>query len=230
MMKKVNLADRLGNIQTKKVGFSVAHLFLGPIHSICLGYIFTAIFELLMYFLLLPIPGMYFILDLISKIPFITGDVYWVIEYALTFFRTFPIAIFGILIVLVVHILISSRIASRKVRRYMKRKQLRPVEERDARILIRHKVTNINIGLAESFDIRGTTKYKSAEENWYENNQTRISQSPTFETRSSLRFTTEQKVSVKIEQLKSIYDLGLITKEEYNRRLKKLKIEEKAMN
>ena len=105
----------------------------------------------------------------------------------------------------------------------MKRKQLRPVEEKDARILIRYHTCDENVGLADSFDIRGTNKYKSAEENLYENNQTRISQRPTFETRSSLRFTSEQKVSVKIEQLKNIYDLGLISKEEYNRRLKKLK-------
>ena len=75
----------------------------------------------------------------------------------------------------------------------------------------------------KEYEVRETNKYKSAEENWYENNQDRITQRPTFETRSSLRFTSEQKVSVKIEQLKNIYDLGLISKEEYNRRLKKLK-------
>lgn len=224
-MKKVQLADRLGNIQTKKVGFSILHFFFGPFHSIFSGYIFTALFELIMYFLLLPIPGMIFILSLIEQIPFITPEVFQWISIVLMFFRSLPVAVFGILIVALVHILISSRIGCRKLRRYMKRKQLRPLEEKDARILIRYRVCDINIGLAESFDIRGTTNYKSAEENWYEKNQTRIANSPTFETRSNLRFTSEQKVSVKIEQLKNIYDLGLISKDEYQRRLKKLKEE-----
>lgn len=224
-MKRVQLADRLGNIQTKKVGFSILHLFFGPLHSIASGYIFTAIFELLIYFLLLPIPGMVFILSLIEQIPFVTPEIFVWIERVLMFFRSLPVAIFGILIVLILHLLISSRIGCRKLRRYMKRKQVRPVEEKDARLLIRYRVCDINIGLADSFDIRGTTNYKSAEENWYENNQTRIANSPSFETRSNLRFTTEQKISVKIEQLKNIYDLGLISKEEYQRRLKKLKEE-----
>ena len=229
-MKKIQLADRLGNIQTKRVGFSWAHFFLGPIHSLIRGRILTAIFELLLYFMLLPIPGMEFIIELLDGLSFTNDSSMAIITNVLMFFRTLPNMIFGIIFVFIIHILICSRISSNILRRYIKRKQLRPVEEKDARILIRHRVTNINIGLAESFDIRGTTKYKSAEENWYENNQTRIAASPTFETRSTLRFTTEHKVSVKIEQLKNIYDLGLITKEEYNRRLKKLKIEEKAMN
>ena len=166
---------------------------------------------------------MEFIVEFIDGLSFIGDGLMGNIAMVLMFFRTLPNMIFGIILVLMSHILICSRISSNKVKRYMKRKQLRPVEEKDSRILIRYHVCNENIGLAESFDIRETNKYKSAEENWYENNQTRISQRPTFETRSSLRFTSEQKVSVKIEQLKNIYDLGLISKEEYNRRLKKLK-------
>lgn len=224
-MRKVQLADRLGNVQAKNVGFSILHFFFGPFYSIGSGYILTAIFELLMYFLLLPIPGMVFILDLIKQIPFITPEAFEWISLILMFFRSLPVAIFGILIVVVIHIFISSRIGCRRLKRYMKRKQLRPLEEKDARILIKHRVCDIDIGLAESFDIRETTKYKSAEENWYEKNQTRIANSPSFETRSNLRFTTEQKVSVKIEQLKNIYNLGLIDKDEYQRRLKKLKEE-----
>ena len=31
-MQKVQLADRLGNVQTKKVGFSWLHFFFGPIY------------------------------------------------------------------------------------------------------------------------------------------------------------------------------------------------------
>ena len=222
-MVKVQLADRLGNIQTKKVGFSWLHFFLGPIHSISIGRIFTALFEIVFWFFLLPIPGMMYLVSFINGLSFLPDRFLNLVSSVMLFFRTLPNAIFGIILVLIVHLLICSKIACGKLRRYIKIKQLRPVEEKDARILIKYRVCDINIGLAESFDIRGTTKYKSAEENWYENNQKRISSGPSFETRSSLRFTTEQKISVKIEQLKNIYDLGLISKEEYNRRLKKLK-------
>ena len=222
-MKKIQLADRLGNIQTKRVGFSWAHFFLGPLHSLISGRVFTALFEIIFYFLLLPIPGMEFIVEFLDGLTFINDEIMGIITMVLMFFRTLPNMIFGIIFVLISHILICSRISPNKIRRFMKRKQLRPVDEKDARILIRYHVCKENVGLAESFDIRETNKYKSAEENWYENNQDRITQRPTFETRSSLRFTSEQKVSVKIEQLKNIYDLGLISKEEYNRRLKKLK-------
>ena len=224
-MVKVQLADRLGNVQTRRVGFSWLHFFLGPIHSIGVGHIITALFEIVFWYMLLPIPGMNFIVGAIGNLSFLPERIINLASYILLFFRSLPNMVFGIILVLIVHLLICSRISSTKLRRYMRRKQLRPVEEKDARILIRYRVCDINIGLAESFDIRGTTKYKSAEENWYENNQNRISSGPSFETRSSLRFTTEQKISVKIEQLKNIYDLGLITKEEYNRRLKKLKEE-----
>ena len=222
-MKKVQLADRLGNIQTRKVGFSWLHFFFGPIHSICTGHIFVALLELLVIYLLLPIPGMEFLVGLIYKIDFIPSNILVIISDILLYFRIFPNYILGAVFVLIIHLFICRRIRSRNLRRYMKRKELRPAEEKDARILIKYRVVNENIGLAESFDIRGTTNYKSAEENWYENNQTRISSRPTFETRNNLVYTTEQKVQVQVEQLKNIYDLGLINKEEYNRRLKKLK-------
>lgn len=226
-MKKVQLADRLGNVQNKKVGFSWLHFFFAPIHAICLGFVFTALLELFLYYMLLPIPGMEFIVELIGKIPFIPAEVFEYISKILLYFRHFPNYILGIIFVLLFHLYTCANIMSRKLKRYMKRKQLRPLEEKDARLLIKYHVCNVDVGLAESFDIRGTSSYKSAEENWYEKNQNRISQRPTFETRNNLRYTSEQKLSVKIEQLKNIYALGLITKEEYNRRLKQLKEENK---
>ena len=222
-MKKVQLADRLGNIQTKKIGFSWLHFLFGPIYSICTGHIFIAIGELVLYFFFLPIPGMEWIFELIKNIPLLNEEALKIISTVLLFFRIFPNYLMGSIFVFIVHLRISWRIRSRNIKRYMKRKELRPAEEKDARILIKYHASDENIGLAESFDIRGTRNYKSAEENWYENNQNRISSRPTFETRNNMAYTTEQKVQVQVEQIKNIYDLGLITKEEYNRRIKKLK-------
>lgn len=222
-MKQVQLADRLGNIQIKKVGFSWLHFFFGPIYSICTGHIFIALGELLAYYLLSPIPGMEYLCSLLTKLTFIPSNVIDIISKVLLYFRGFPQYIVGGVLLLIMHISISRIISSLSLRRYMKRKELRPAEEKDARILIRHKAASIDIGLADSFDIRTTSNFKSAEQNWYENNQNRITSRPTFETRQNLIYTTERKIQVQIEQLKNIYDLGLISKEEYYRRLKKIK-------
>ena len=120
-MKKVQLADRLGNIQTKRVGFSWAHFFLGPIHSLFSVRILTAIFELFLYFMLLPIPGMEFIVELLDGLTFISDEVMVIITTVLLFFRTLPNMVFGIIFVSIIHILICSRISANKLRRYIKR-------------------------------------------------------------------------------------------------------------
>ena len=105
----------------------------------------------------------------------------------------------------------------------MKKKQLLPLEELDARILIKYHVVKENVILAEAFDIRQSNTYKSAEENWYENNQNRIKKSPTFENRSTLRLTPEDRYKARIEQVENSYKLGLITKSDYEKKLKILK-------
>jgi len=125
--------------------------------------------------------------------------------------------------VFIVHIVISCNIRAKGLKRYIKLKELRPVEEKDARVLIKWKVCDDTVGLAESFDIRETTKYKSAEENWYVNNQIRIKSRPSFSTRSNIRYTVEQKAQIQSEQLDNLYKLGLINKEEYNAKKAALK-------
>ena len=223
-MQKVQLADRLGNVQTKKVGFSWLHFFFGPIYCFVNLKILFGILELLLIFFLCPIPGMEFITDLILKLTFIPEVVLSVITNSLLLFRSSPyIMTFGIIVYFIFHLVESFRIKPKILRRTLKRKELRPVEEKDARILIKWKVVKDDIGLAESFDIRGTTKYKSAEENWYENNQIRIKARPSFSTRSNIRYTVEQKAQIQSEQLDNLYKLGLINKEEYNSKKSALK-------
>ena len=109
------------------------------------------------------------------------------------------------------------------VRKLMKRKQLLPLEEIDARKLIKHRVCKVNVLLADSFDIRQSNSYKSAEENWYENNQIRLKRSPSFNNRSTLSLTPEDRYKTRLEQINNSYKLGLISKEEYERKLKFIK-------
>ena len=223
---KVSLADRLGNVKKVRIGFSFGHFFLGPIYCLFRLKFFTAIFEILYIYILCPLPGMTFFTNWISSLTFIPSNITKVINDFLMMFRIDGghfYYVFGIAISVVLHLVISFTIRSKIVKKLMRKKQLLPLEEIDARKLIKYKACKIDVILAEAFDIRQSNSYKSAEENWYENNQTRISSRPTFETRNNLVYTTEQKVQVQVEQLKNIYDLGLINKEEYNRRLKKLK-------
>lgn len=219
-MQKIQLADRLGNVQTKKIGFSWIHFFLGPIYSFLNFKIFLGLFECLIIFYFCPIPGMDFLVEYLKKIPFIPADILNGIGDVLLLFRPFSITnylmYFGFLFVFIIHVFISSKVRAKVLKRHMKHKELRPVDEKDARILIKWGVCDDSIGLAESFDIRETTKYKSAEENWYENNQIRIKSRPSFSTRSNIRYTVEQKAQIQSEQLDNLYKLGLINKEEYH--------------
>lgn len=223
---KVALADRLGNVKKVRVGFSILHFFTGPLYSLFSLKIFTAIFEALYIFYLTPIPGMEFIVSLIKKITFIPTKFLNYIERILMLFRLGRgnyYYVFGIFICFVLHLIISFRIRSKKCRRLMKKKQLLPLDEKDARILIKYHVVDTKVSLAEAFDIRQSNTYKSAEENWYENNQTRIKQNPSFSNRSTLSMTPEERYKTRIEQVENSYRLGLITKTEYDRKIKNIK-------
>ena len=105
----------------------------------------------------------------------------------------------------------------------MKKKQLLPLEEIDARKLIEQHVVSVDIVLAEAFDLRQSNTYKSAEENWYVNNQNRLKKKPSFENRSTLSLTPEDRYRTRIEQVENSYKLGLISKNEYERKIKNIK-------
>ena len=98
-----------------------------------------------------------------------------------------------------------------------------PLDEIDARKLIKYHVADENVNLAETFDIRQSNTYKSAEENWYENNQNRLNRTPSFENRSTLSLTAEERKKTRIEQVENSYRLGLITRSEYEKKMKYIK-------
>lgn len=223
---KVSLADRLGNVKKVRIGFSIFHFFTGPIACIAKCRFFTAIFEILYIFYLTPIPGMNYICDAIRKLTFIPPKYLYYIQRVLMLFRIAKSQyyfVFGILICFMLHIFFSLRINSIRCHRIIKRKQLLPLEEFDARVLIKHHAVSTDILLAESFDLRQSNTYKSAEENWYENNQVRLKKTPKFENRSTLSLTPEDRYKTRIEQVENSYKLGLISKNEYERKIKNIK-------
>ena len=105
----------------------------------------------------------------------------------------------------------------------MKKKQLLPLDEMDARKLINCHAAKTNINLAESFDIRQSNTYKSAEENWYENNQNRIKNGESLTPRNTMSMTREERYRTRIEQVENSFKLGLISKNEYDRKIKNIK-------
>ena len=223
---KVSLADRLGNVKKVRVGFSFFHFFTGPIYCFLHLKIFTGIFELLYIFYLLPIPGMNYITKFISSLSFLPSKIIHYVNRALTLFRISGhdyYFFFGMLTFILLHLFFSFRVRNSSCKRYMKKKQLLPLDELDARILIKYHIAKENVILAEAFDIRQSNTYKSAEENWYENNQYRIKKIPTFENRSTLSLTPEDRYKARIEQVENSYKLGLITKSEYEKKIKILK-------
>ena len=223
---KVSLADRLGNVKKVRVGFSFGHLFLGPVYCIFRLKIFLAIFEVIYLFYLLPIPGMNIVTNFINGLKFIPQNISKIICDVLMIFRMGMnnyYYVFGIAIAVLLHFAISSGIRSNIVRKLMKRKELLPLEEIDARKLVRFKVCKVNVPLADSFDIRQSNSYKSAEENWYENNQTRLRKTPSFSNRSTLSLTPQDRFKTRMEQIKNSYKLGLISKEEHDRKIKQIK-------
>lgn len=219
-MVKVQLCDRLGNVVTKKIGFSWIYFVFGPLYSFFRGYIFSSTLLLLLTYYLLPFPGMDFFASLIMKISFIDVNFLTFITKVMLIFRTHYYFILGAMFVLLFRIVNAFFFRSRRLRRYMKKKEVRPLEEIDARILIKYHACNESISLAENFDLRKSSTYKSAEENWYEDNQTRINTtSPSENNRYSTRTMSHTKIAIKKEQIENLYKLGLISREEYLSRL-----------
>ncbi len=225
-MVKVQLSDRLGNVVTKKIGFSWLYFVFGPIYSFFRGYIFSSTLLLLLTYYLLPFPGMEYFASLIMKISFLDVNFLTFITKVMLVFRTHYYFILGAMFVLLFRIVNAFFFRSRRLRRYMKKKEVRPLDENDARILIKYHACNENISLAENFDLRKSSSYKSAEENWYEDNQTRINVSPSETNRYATRTMSHTKIAIKKEQIENLYKLGLISREEYLSRLNNVENEE----
>lgn len=232
-MSVVQLADRLGNIKKKRLGFSIPYLFLGPIYLLVRFRILSFLLMLICTYYFLPIPYMN---EVVKFFRFI-GIPNQIMDHLATFLMFFRGAVsryFGIAFYAFLHLWIASFIEGRLFRRVIKRKRYLPVSEKDARILVKYNAAKITVPLAESFDIRSMSGYKSAEANWYEANQTRLKKgknnSTTFiNTLAPLpNKLTESELSkveeaqIQLEQLQNVYNLGLLTREQYEIRRKKI--------
>jgi hypothetical protein len=222
-MNKITVADRLGNTKTLKVGFSWKHLFLGPIYSFARGFILTGIFELLYIFYFLPIPGMDFFVSLVSKIPLNEEWIVRITKFLMYFRGSVYHLILGICIVVFLHLLISFKEGPKSIRKYMKRRDLLPVDEKDARILIKYHAFDENVKMAEDFDVRKSNSYRSAEENWYETNHERLRESSQNSRLNTSSLTRQDIYKTRIDQVEKSYKLGLISKSEYERKIRGIK-------
>jgi hypothetical protein len=77
------------------------------------------------------------------------------------------------------------------------------------------------VSLAEDFDVRKTNSYRSAEENWYESNHERLANNKDRVNTTTL--TRQDIYKTRVEQIEKSYQLGLISKGEYERRLRDIK-------
>ena len=187
-MVEIHLSDRLGHVSSKKLGFSWLHFVFGPFYCFYKLHFILGLLEALFVYYMTPIPGMKELLDLINMPDNVA-------KYFLVFKDIKePNWIISLLILIVVHVLVSAYISGYFLKREMKKKQLRPIEEKDARLLIKYHVTNTNVALAESFDLRQSNSFKSAEEQWYESNQMRLKgeRATKFMTRSTILFASDK--------------------------------------
>ena len=199
-MKEVHLSDRLGHVTSKKIGFSWFHFFFGPFYCFARLHFILGVVELLILYYFLPIPG----LDILSNgITSLVGSMVTDLspsfqinlDRVLLLFRRNYYAVISGFFLLIIHLFMSNYVMGFFLRRDLKKKQLRPVQEQDARLLIKYMVCDEKILLAESFDLRQSSSYKSAEESWYENNAKRIKgdRSTKFVTRSTILFAGDKE-------------------------------------
>jgi len=169
-MKKVTLADRAGNQFQKRVGFSFGYLFLGPIYLL-IRLRWEGILLLLVYFYLLPIPGMNFITDLIGKFNW-NPDVISFFQRGLLYFRlsfNHPRVYFSMAFVLLFHILFSFICDNWILGKRIRKKGWAPLTEADARILIGAKSVKPDVLLAKEVSEKEHL-FEQAERVWEDKN------------------------------------------------------------
>ncbi len=231
-MAQVQLADRLGNTKKKRLGFSWPYFFFGPFYSLFRLRIISAIILGLLYYYLLPIPGMEFFVKYFNMIP-LPSEILNYGTKILMGFRKPRYMIFGITFFALIHVYFTIFIEGFMLKRYLRRKELLPLNESDARLLISYRVVKVSINLASSFSIKSLDSYQIAEKNWYQQNQQRLnSQNKRTDTSTSyintisplpnrLSDTEIKKVQLIQEQLENLqnqFNAGLITLDEYEKK------------
>lgn len=220
-MKIVNLGDRQGNVKQKLVGFSFKFLFLGPIYLFAKAHIISGLLLIILYYYLLPIPGIEYINSFICY--FFPQQYHDIITRFVVFFRSEYSKFVGIGLVIAIQFIISIFIEGLLLRKALKTKKLLPVTEEDARILISIHACNTKVELASS-----RIQNEKLENNYLFKNRDKefpyIIGEVDNSKISTFKRATERR---KIDELNEIYSLGQITREEYEVRRALIKKEYK---
>jgi len=167
---KVNLIDRGSNKIQKRVGFSFWYLFFGPLYLL-IRLRWEALIFILLYYFLLPFPGLDIFLNYLLAQGVDSSFIYNIQGLALFFkcdwmcFNNY----LGIFLFLLVHLSMSFRCDNWLLSKKLKKKDLFPVMETDARILIYYHVIPYNAMLGED-EIDKSDRHNQAEKIWEDKN------------------------------------------------------------
>lgn len=172
MIEHVQLCDIGSNKFTKRVGFSFGYLFLGPFYLI--GRLrYEGIILLIIYYLMLPIPGIVEFCNYMSTSNW-NKDLVNILTSILMFFRSgwdkFQPYI-CIIVIIILHIYLSFKVDNFILKNQIKKKNYHPVSEADARKLIYYGISKYDVKLYQEI-ISKDEFNKMVENNWNEKNLT----------------------------------------------------------
>lgn len=171
MIHKVNLVDIANNIIEKKVGFSFYYLFLGPFYLL-FRLRFEGLILLILYYFLLPIPGLVELSNYLVSNSFFNNDfLKWLNDFIL-FFRSGwdhlqPYVC--IILILIIHLMFAMSIDNLLLKENIKKKNWFPYSEEDARLLIYYHVVDYKVRLFKEVKSHQEV-IKNASDNWEEKN------------------------------------------------------------
>ena len=207
-MKIVNLSNEKGQVNRKYVGYSFLFLFFGPFYLMSKLRFISGILLLLLYYYLLPLPGMEMFVNIITTN--MSLSVTNILSRILLFFRTEYARFAGIGIVILLQLFLSIFMEGLLLRKQIKKQNILPITEEDARLLISVFACNRKIKLAMSKD-SSITSYEISLEKKIKDVPYIINE----ENETSLSLFKKQEKRHKIAELTDLYNLGQMTREEY---------------
>ena len=213
-MKVVNLADKRGNVKQKHVGYSFAFLFLGPFYLFAKVHIFSGLFLTILYYYLLPLPGMDSFIFLFKNI--MNNEQIELLSRFLLFFRGEYPQYVGIAIVIIIQFTISFFIEGLLLKRDIRSKKFLPVTEKDARILIYIHACNYKVDL-----VTDIIEKRNDEEQLLNK---KINVPYIIEDIDNTKISSFKKIRMQreIENLNELYNLQQMTRVEYEIRRAKI--------
>ena len=206
-MKIVNLSNEKGQVKRKYVGYSFFFLFFGPFYLMTKLRFISGILLLLLYYYLLPLPGMEMFVNIITTN--VSLNAANILSRILLFFRTEYARFVGIGIVTLLQLFLSIFMEGLLLRKQIKKQNILPITEEDARLLISVFACNRKIKLAMSKD--SITSYETTLEKKIKDVPYIINE----ENETSLSLFKKQEKRHKIDELTDLYNLGQMTREEY---------------